>query len=396
MPHIEQKKITPKKQEIELNTLTTPSASPQDDLAKIIITQEQLTQIKQSLGSIIDTMQQNDSLFSRAATFWGQLPLWQKIVGGIVLTVPTLAAGIAAHIGILLAISGVTVIAYTASGIVLDDHHSCNKNIADRLKQGIFSLADILEITISALDKIRENLAKEINRFRAENNRLAKTIDNFNAQMESLTNQVEVLTATAELLKQQKEDLEKATEKLNRTVQENEGLLKSNQEELSQLKKDYEKNKLHLSEKIGELAEVRASLGLEVQKAKQIAAALQGTVNTLSDTVISDGDQRIAFQQRLETFLTDEKLSFASVAERICKAERELAEVKEELKRSNERYEQLLRRQEIQVNRLEKLDIRAIPASEEPKPTPVSQVGFYAVKNVYSGTTGHSSITPDL
>ncbi|OCH98308.1 hypothetical protein A8135_12185 [Legionella jamestowniensis] len=133
MPHIEQKKVTSEKQEIELSNLTVP-LSPQDELAKIAITQEQLTQIKQSLGAIIDTMQQNDSLFSRAATFWGNLPLWQKILGGIVLTVPTLAAGIAAHIGILLAISGVTVVAYTASGIVLDDHHSCNKNIADRLK----------------------------------------------------------------------------------------------------------------------------------------------------------------------------------------------------------------------------------------------------------------------
>ncbi|KTD13279.1 LegC2/C7 family Dot/Icm T4SS effector [Legionella jamestowniensis] len=373
MPHIEQKKVTSEKQEIELSNLTVP-LSPQDELAKIAITQEQLTQIKQSLGAIIDTMQQNDSLFSRAATFWGNLPLWQKILGGIVLTVPTLAAGIAAHIGILLAISGVTVVAYTASGIVLDDHHSCNKNIADRLKQGIYSLADILEITIKALDKIRENLAKEIDRFRSENDRLAKTLDSFNDQMESLTNQVEVLTATAELLKEQKETLEKATAKLQKTVEDNEGLLKANQEELSQLKKDYEQNKIHLSEKIGELAEVRASLGLEVQKAKKIAAALQGTVNTLSDTVITDGDQRIAFQQRLESFLRDEKVSFASVAERICKAERELAEVKEELKRSNERYEQLLHRQETQVSRLENLDLWTNSAAKLPN------LGLYARK----------------
>ncbi|CEK11463.1 LegC2/C7 family Dot/Icm T4SS effector [Legionella hackeliae] len=377
MSHIDQKIDSEKKKtEVELETLSTP----QDELAKIALTQQQLGQIKQSLGTIIDTMQQNDSLISRAANFWGNLPLWQKIVGGIVLTVPTLAAGVAAHIGILLAISGVTVVAYTASGIVLDDHHSCNKNIADRLKEGIFCLADVLEITIAALDKIRENLAKEIDRFRSENDRLTKSIDTFNAQMDCLTNQVEVLTATAELLKKQKEDLEQTTETLQKTVQDNDNLLRANHDELTQLKKDYEKNKIHLSEKVGELAQVRSSLGLEVQKAKKIAAALQGTVQTLSETVIADGDQRLVFQQRLDKFLSDEKMSFASIADRICKAERELAEVKEELKHSNERYEQLLQRQELQVERLEKLDIKAVPTPNAAKQVSVSQLGFYAAK----------------
>ncbi|KTC84860.1 LegC2/C7 family Dot/Icm T4SS effector [Legionella brunensis] len=380
---------------VELNVLEKPSLEPNtlptqpDDLAQIAISQQQLGQIKQSLGTIIDTMQQNDSLISRAANFWGELPLWQKIVGGIVLTVPTLAAGIAAHVGILLAISGVTVIAYTASGIVLDDHHTCNKNIADRLKQGIFSLADILEITIAALDKIRENLAKEIDRFRDENKRLTNTVDELGYQVESLSNQVELLIATEELLRKSKDELEHTTEQLQKTVQDNDKLLKANHDELTQVKKEYATNRTQLSEKVKELAEVRTSMSLEIQKTKLIAATLKGTVDTLSDTVIEDSEQRKGFQERLETFLKDEKSSFASIADRICKTETELSLVKselvfvkEELNRSNERYEQLLLRQEQQVDRLEKLDIRVISSTPEAsKPTSANQFGFYSPKN---------------
>ncbi|MDI9819072.1 MULTISPECIES: LegC2/C7 family Dot/Icm T4SS effector [unclassified Legionella] len=341
------------------------------ELTQIVFSQEQLGQLKHSLGIIIDTMEQNESLFSRVANFWGELPLWQKILGGIILTVPTLAVGLIAHITILLAISGATVAAYAASGIVLDDHHSCNKNMTDRLKQGIYSLADILEITITALDKIRKNLAEEIEKFRNENQRLINSLDALENQVDALTNQVEVLAATEALLRSSRNELETTAVKLKKTVADNEKLLKANQDELAEVKKDYERSKVQLTEKVSELAEVRVSMGLEIEKAKRVAATLQGTVQTLSGTVIEDACQRSSFQERLTKFLSDKEASFDSIANRICEAERELAIVKEELKQSNKRYESLLERQEKQVDRLEQLDRRA------DLKTPISQLGFY-------------------
>lgn len=390
MPNKSEQPVSPEKEHKKM-PFEVPENN-QDNLKQIANSQEQLSQIKKSLGVIIDTMEQNESFFSRAANFWGKLPLWQKILGGIALTVPTLAAGLAAHIGILLAISGVTVIAYTASGIVLDDHHSCNKNIADRLKQGIFSLADILEITIAALEKVRQNLAIEIEKFRIQNEKLTNTIGELGGQVESLTNQVEIFIATEQLLRTSKEELEATNQNLKQTVAENNDLLRANQQELTQVKQDYEKSRIQLSEKVTELAEVRVSMGLEVEKAKKVAATLQGTVQTLSSTVIEDSSHRKAFQEKLEHFLVDSEASFDKVADRICEAERELAAVKEELQHSNERYQSLLERQEKQVDRLEKLEVKATSIQTTPKITfsrLLTEQGLYAEKS--KGRTTNST-----
>lgn len=52
---------------------------------------------------------------------------------------------------------------------------------------------------------------------------------------------------------------------------------------------------MQLAEKIAELHEVRLSLGLEVEKAKTVARTLEGTVQTLTGTVIADEEQRVTF-----------------------------------------------------------------------------------------------------
>ncbi|MGL5741373.1 MAG: hypothetical protein ACRCXC_01900 [Legionella sp.] len=117
--------------------LLNPNEKPSDldSLQSIALTQEQLSQVKKSLGAIVNSLQENPSLISRAAKFWGELPLWQIIVGGVVISGPTLVIGAAAHIGFLVTISGVSVIAYTTSGIVLDDHHYHTQSIAIKLKE---------------------------------------------------------------------------------------------------------------------------------------------------------------------------------------------------------------------------------------------------------------------
>lgn len=73
-------------------------------LAQIVDTQKQLSQVKESLESIVDSIAENPSLITRAASAWGELPMWQKVTGGLVLTAPTLAVGLFAHIGVLLVI----------------------------------------------------------------------------------------------------------------------------------------------------------------------------------------------------------------------------------------------------------------------------------------------------
>lgn len=375
-------------QEEELKTILQ-SETPETDvvdigsLEQIASTQKQLSQVKESLGSIIDSMAQNQSYVTRAANFWGELATWQKFAGGIILTAPTLAAGIIAPLGVIFAISGVTVVTYTTSSIILDDHHRYNVDIANRLKTGVFGLADVLEVTISALDTIRAKFAEEIDKFKTQNLKLTDNIYLLTEQMESLSNQVEVFVETEKLLRITKEELEKTTETLRGSIEQQTQLIEKNQKELEKVKHQYERSQSQLSEKIIELSTVRTSLSLEVEKAKKVASTLQGTVHTLAGAVIEDTNQRDAFKSRLDSFLTNKEVSFDQVADRICNAERELATVKDELKRSNERHTELLDRHEQQVLRLERINDAVVEEQLKPN-TKLTELlnanGFYGIK----------------
>ncbi|KTD68161.1 MULTISPECIES: LegC2/C7 family Dot/Icm T4SS effector [Legionella] len=346
--------------------LLDPATSPDlDSLQSIALTQEHLAQVKKSLGAIVDSLQDNPSLISRAAAFWGELPLWQRIVGGVALSGPTLIIGAAAHIGFLVTISGVSALAYTTSGIVLDDHHYHTKNIAQKLKEGIFGVAEILELTIGALDSIRKKLAAEIDKFKQENEKLAQNITRLNEEVETLSAQVEVYVETEKLLRKTVEKLESTALSFKQDIEKQSEQFQATQRELAKAKDEHSQSLILLSQKTSELSEVRSSMGIELEKAKRIADSLKGTVKILSNTAINDSSQRQAFQEKLNTFLTDKTASFDDVAERITKAESELSVVKSELKASTERFNKLLELQEQQLKRLQGLDHR-VEASQHP------------------------------
>lgn len=342
------------------------SSTELDSLESIALTQEHLAQVKKSLGAIVDSLQQNPSLISRAAAFWGELPLWQRIIGGVAISGPTLIIGAAAHIGFLVTISGVSALAYTTSSIVLDDHHYHTKNIAQKLKEGIFGVAEILELTISALDAIRKKLAKEIQKFKDENEKLALNITRLNEEVETLTAQVEVYVETAKLLRKNKEDLEKVAQSLKLDLEKQGEQFEANQRELEKVRALHERSISLLNQKTSELAQVRLQMGTEVEKAKHIAATLEGAVKTLTSSVTSDPIQRQVFHEKLDHFLSDKSASFDQVADRICRAENELSDVKAELKASTERFNKLLDLQEKQLIRLQGLD-RRVDLSINPK-----------------------------
>ncbi|MBI2785227.1 MAG: hypothetical protein HYX60_02510, partial [Legionella longbeachae] len=272
--------------------------------------------------------------------------------------------------GFLVTISGVSVLAYTTSGIVLDDHHFHTQNITQKLKEGIFGIAEVLELTISALDSIRKKLAEEVEKFKEENIKLTNNITQLNQDVETLSYQVELYVETEKLLRRTQEELEKKAESLTKDLEKQSQLIVDNQNEIQQVKTAHEKIQLELSKKVSELSDVREKMGIEVNRAKKIASTLEGTVKSLSNAVISDSNQRHAFHEKLNIFLTDKTNSFDQVAERINKAEIELVEVKHELKNSNERYKQLLKIQEKQIRRLEGLD-KHVENSLDSEPLPL-------------------------
>ncbi|MCL9683995.1 LegC2/C7 family Dot/Icm T4SS effector [Legionella maioricensis] len=379
------KKQKSAQQEQDIEKSTKDAGPEQVSLEKIVEAKQQISQVKASLGTIIDTMAQNPSIFNRVATYYGEFPLWQKIAIGLGISVPTLALGIFAEIGALLVIGGVTVVAYTATGIVLDDHHHCNVNIAERLKSGIISLADVLELTIKALDSIGKKLAEEIAKFKVENLKLAERVSDLGDQIETLSSQVELYIETEKLLRATKEDLEETADKLKKSVTDQGDLLQKNQEELSRVTKAYNRSQEQLSEKIVELTSVRVSMGKEVDRAKKLATTLERTITSLSGAVIEDKKKREVFQNKLEEFLGEKETGFESVAGRLNDAERELSLGKDEFKWANDRYNDLLKRQEAMVVRLEELDKKLGIKQVKPKE---HFAQLLTLKGIYASKSG--------
>ncbi|CEG57665.1 LegC2/C7 family Dot/Icm T4SS effector [Legionella fallonii] len=338
---------------------TTPDLLPgKNSLESIIEAKQQVSQVKASLGTIIDTMAQNPSIFNRAATYYGELPMWKKILIGMGISIPTLALGVFAEIGVLLVVGGVTAVAYTATGIVLEDHHHCNINIADRLKKGIISLADVLELTIKALDKIGQRLAEEVEKFKAENLKLVNKVSELADQVESLSSQVELFIEIEKMLRQSKTNLEETAASLKKSTTDQSALLKRNQEELERVTKDYERSQKQLSEKVDELKEVKVQMSKEVEKVNQLSTTLAGTVSTLSRVVTADKKQKEALESRLKNCLEENQQDLGSVVVSLNETEDRLEKGREEFELATSRFNHLLERHDQLFERMEGLYAR--------------------------------------
>lgn len=361
----------------------------QDKLVKITITKEIFEQIKKSLQDTIKSMEKNPSMFSRAAEYWGELPLWQKIIGGVALTVPTLIMGIVAHIGFLLALCGVTAVTYTAGGIILDDHHKCSTSAIESLQQGILGLADLLQLTINALDIIRQQLAVEIQKFANENIRLTENIEALSKRIDLIDKQIMATVKINEALDGTRNGLVEISEALKEGVEQQTDLMKKNQEKLDRITEGYKASQEELMQKVLEVHKVREALGADLDKAQVMINTLHATISELTVAAIGKEEQRQAFQERLDVFLSNKETSFDTIVKRICDAESKLVLVQQELEKSNTRYQELLMIQEKHIDTLKTLSTPPSnqgtpPTDQPPQMIPVSQLlgtnGFYAQK----------------
>ncbi|MDW9186015.1 hypothetical protein SFA24_13670 [Legionella pneumophila] len=368
-------------EQMEQNTLAQKTKKDKERFEKIVTTQNKIQKIKVDLNQLIQSMNNNPSWLSRAASFWNEIPLWQKITAGAVLTIPLLMIGLMANPAALITLSIVTGIIYTVSHILLENHQNQNTNNTKHLNAGISSLVDLLDTVISTLDLLREQLAIEIDAFQKENARLTQNVDQFCEQVNTLKSEISKLTDTEKALRATQIALELTAKTLKGSIEEQSQVLENTQKELEQVVLAYKDNQNQLSDKIKELNEVTVKMSKEVDQAQTLALVLRSTVEALSKTVISDEKQRISFQLRLNEFLTNKEKSFDQVAERISDAERKLSVVTKQLEESNQRYRKLLDRQEQQIIRLEQIDVDQPEEVQESfdgvKP---SVNGFYAIK----------------
>lgn len=349
------------------------------NLEQIFLSHKKLAEIKGNLDKMVDAMAQHPSIFSRASKYWGDLPWWQKVLGGIAVVAPTLIIAIIGQIISLFVLSAFILAVFVGCSVILDNHHSHSVSGTENLKEGISGLADTLGIVIQTLGQMTVDLAASVEEFQQEIEKLSHSVKALSEQVSALTIQAKKLEETVKALTATKDLLARTANELSISIQEQTRLVDETEQALNKVRLDYEENQKLLSEKIIELDEVKKSMGLEIDAVRAISTTLDASVKELSEVAVADDKARAAFQQKLETFLGDEKSSFHQVVDRICEAEVKLVAVQKQLQAYTDRFGELLDRQDEQVTRLEagsKLLGASSPATTAAK---ASSSGFYAV-----------------
>lgn len=374
-------------QEVELKELIR-SDSPElnqtetSALDDIVLTQQSLSNVRDSLEKIIDGMAKDQSLVTRAAIYWGEIPIWQRVVYGTALALPTLAGGVIAHLALLYTISGFTLASYTAGGLILDDHHKYNIDVVERLKKGIFSLADVLQLTINTLETISNKFKAEIDKFAQENVKLTTNVDTLTQQMHVLSQEINSFIDTKKFQQELLQDLEAKGKALEAANEQQSALIEANCKEMDIVKQQYNTLQVQLSDKVSELDKVRDVLGAEISRAKLVANTLQGTVKNLVNSKFEDAEKQKAFYASIDSMTKMDNQLFNTMAESFHSTEKELSKVKAELQEKNDRLEELVQRQEAVTENLEAINAKLIAEQRQPN-TKLAEIlssrGFYGI-----------------
>lgn len=320
----------------------------QNNIGRIVSANDQLSKIEENLNSVVDSLHDNPSLLTRMANRWGALPGWAKIVGGILFFGIFFTVGILAHLAVVIGISAVTATGFTVGSVVLDDHYKSSKQSKDMLKSGMLSLGNLLKSTILVLDKICEQLATEIDKFKQENTRLSEGIDVLNEDLRTLRAEIDDLSLTKEAL---------ATLQIK----------------FEETANDFERLHQLLNARIEELERIKSKMSSQIEEQQGMVTLLQGTLDTFSTKIFGEDTERNQFILKMKAFIQDGSASFSTIAERICKAEKELSKTQHALDESNRRYEKLIEKHTGLVDRFEQL-ITVSPTKDTL--TPISPVFF--------------------
>ncbi len=330
-------------------------ASEVDSLSEIIKTRDNISKVKENLNVIIDCIADNPSIVTRLSSVWGNMPTWQKVAPLVITVPPLLMPGI----GSLLAFGGATVV-YSTSAIILEDHHSCNENIKQRLREGISSIADILEITIVALDTIRARLIDEVDKFTKENEKLAKQVISLQTNLSDLHMHIEAIQDIESDLRESQDKLKKEIVELSKNSKEEKELLRKKQEELDTTSIVYKKTQEELSKKIEELRRLREELATEITKTKNISEVLEKAVGTLSTQLIEEQKQKQEFERKLNSLIQGKEDAANRLIDNMSNTHQALKSAKEDLELNNKRHKELLAQQEELIKKLETIDLKQV------------------------------------
>lgn len=138
---------------------------------------------------IIDSMKEQPSKFSRAAAFWGAMPIWQKIGIGLVITIPLLVVAAFTQMITFAVLSFVAAALYAGIGLLFNDHEATNKGSLDRIKIGIESLSQMLTGLFLFLQNLSRDLGMSVDELKGQNTQFEQNNLNLADEVSNLSNQ---------------------------------------------------------------------------------------------------------------------------------------------------------------------------------------------------------------
>ncbi|CAM2804568.1 LegC2/C7 family Dot/Icm T4SS effector [Legionella worsleiensis] len=324
-----------------------------NSLNELAETHNDVTKIKKQINTIVENMAKNQSMLTRAALFWGNVPLWQKIGIGFVLIAPLLILGIALNLFTLITLSALTLVGFIPGSIILENHYQHDEQITERLKDAMNHLAESLIRVIQNMEQMCDLLGDEIIKFQTENEQLGNTICNLSDQVIVLTRKAEELRATEQELRAMQLNLEQTDQLLKQTLAEKTQFYEQIKTELTQINQNYELNQQELTQKTMELEQIKKDMGQQLANLNTVALALQKVVENFADQSIKSVPERELFQTRLNEFVTDRKKSLEQVTKRITESNQKLQSVQEQLDSVRHKYQELLKKQGSEIHRIE-------------------------------------------
>lgn len=325
-----------------------------EELAEVQSNLDQIPAIKKHISEVLHALAQNPSFFNRVATYWTDIPLWLKIIIGIVAVVPTLVLGIVFQFISLIVISVLSLIIYAGSAYLLDDHNNHTSQPIDQLLEQMDSLADILDQITKSFDPLHKELVQQVTLFHAENDRLIETEETLSDRILKLTQHGENLRETAKGLKNTNEQLQDMNTKIESSNRLQQELLELNIQEMKRIDEEREKNDAALAETIKEIEAVRIDLSERLRQIQVISDAYQANAVIFSNHFIKEQEDRDLLLGKLTEFVSGKNEQLEKVAARILQANTQLAQAKEELRTSNKRNEDLQDRLDKVLTRIER------------------------------------------
>ncbi len=225
-----------------------------------------------------------------------------------------------------------------------------------------------LEKLIKKLELTSQNQEKVLKQLKQQEVTLGKEIKKLEAQIKGLEGHDEAQKKIVIKLKELQQEQKTIIQEQEQTIKQlkiTEKKLAGTEEKFAALVVDLKETKEKMDETAKAYASSEEKLAAALSDLKElqvIQQTLQGTVVDLSALMITDKATRAAYLTKLDVFLSDKSKSFHEAVSRISDTERELSELKVQFADKNEVYDKLLkshqnllRQQEGQLERLEKI-----------------------------------------